>query len=638
MSRFLISFAISATALASPAAAQALEEEASDERIILYHPYRDSYLTVVASGSPGTLGATGQPVSIVTDGEIERVQGADIARLAERLPGVTLSRNGGLGGFTALRLRGAEGEQLLVLQDGVRVADASSPGGGFDFGTLLPAGIGKIELLRGSNSTIWGSQAMGGVMAIESASIEGLSASLEYGGPQSWYGQAVAGASHGALSLDIDGAIHDSEGFSAAAAGSESDGLHHWQAGTRAALHLPGNFTLRGGLRHMDARVEIDGFPAPDYLLADTGEFQKTRRSSGWAGIDYWSLDLELRAAWSLSDTERENFDPALGEAPSYGTSGSEERVDLRGRWNLANELALHFGAERSWSRMETLSDPRIDTASFGAYAQLGLQHGALVANAGLRREEHRGLGEAWNFGADAAYELGDGWRLRASYGEGFKAPSLFQLHSDYGNALLRPERSRGFDAGIEQGDRNSWLHLSLSAFRRDSTDLIQYVSCFGAAAGICADRPFGTYDNIGRARAQGIEAEIGWWPADRLRLQGVYSYVEARDRGAGGANQGRDLARRPRHALTLSADWDTPVTQLALGADIRVVSSSFDDAGNFVPLAGYEVLTLRASLPLTGEVSLFGRIENATDTEYQTAAGYATPGRSAYLGASARF
>ena len=119
--------------------------------------------------------------------------------------------------------------------------------------------------------------------------------------------------------------------------------------------------------------------------------------------------------------------------------------------------------------------------------------------------------------------------------------------------------------------------------------------------------------------------------------MQGVYSYVEAENRTPGAANEGHTLARRPRHAATLSADWESPWS-LRVGADVRVVSASFDDAANAVRLGGYEVVTLRAELPLTDAVEVYGRIENLFDDEYQTAAGYGTSGRGAYIGARARF
>jgi vitamin B12 transporter len=595
-------------------------------------------ITVVANGDETRLEATGQPVAIVGRDEIVQVQGSDIARVLERLPGVVLTRNGGAGAFTALNLRGADADQLLVLVDGVPVADGASPAGTFDFGTLLPAGIGKIELLRGANGTIWGSRAMAGVLAVDTTGFDGASASLEYGGPRTWYAQGSAGRSGEQLDYGIDGAFLDSRGISAAAGGSEPDGVREWQVGGHGRIVLADGLGLRAGLRHFDGRLDLDGYPPPDYLFADTAEWQRTRRTSGYAGLDYSGDRMRLRGTWSLSDTRRANYDPAAGSAPTYTTQGRDQRFELRGRWDIIGRFRLHFGGERAWSRFATLFDAARSTTSSGAYAQLGFRADRVLLDGGLRYDDQDGFGGHWSLGADGALQLGNGWRLRASYGEGFKAPSLFQRFSDYGNIMLRPELSRSFDVGFELGNRNARTHFALSLFRRKSRDLIDFVSCSGITDGICANRPYGTYDNVGQARAQGIELEAAADVTRSLRLQGAFSYVEAVNRTPGAANEGNDLARRPRNALTLSVDWETPLAGLALGADLRAVSGGYDDPANLVHLAPYALGTVRASLPLTGSVELYGRIENIWNERYQTVAGYGTPGRSAYLGARARW
>ncbi|HEY7806468.1 MAG TPA: TonB-dependent receptor plug domain-containing protein, partial [Croceibacterium sp.] len=141
----------------------------------------EDQITVTATGAPTDLDQTGEPVTVIGREEIEAVQGADLTRMLARVPGVSFSRNGTPGSFTGVRVRGAEAEQLLVLIDGVRVADPAAPGGGFDFGNLMAGDIGKIDLLRSSNSTVWGSDAIGGVLAITTRADSGLDASGEYG-------------------------------------------------------------------------------------------------------------------------------------------------------------------------------------------------------------------------------------------------------------------------------------------------------------------------------------------------------------------------------------------------------------------------------------------------------------------------
>ncbi len=590
-------------------------------------------IVVVATGADQPVDKTGQSVSVIGADEIAQVQGPDLARALERLPGVTLSRNGGLGGFTGLRLRGADAEQLLVLVDGVRTADVASPAGGYDLGNLLSGGIGKVELLRGSNSVVWGSQAIGGVLAVTSREFNGVELSAEGGSHGSADLEAAAGISGDRGGLTLSGGYVRTDGISSAASGTEPDGFRQWRIGGRGRIALATGLTATLVARHTDGRLDIDGFPPPIYAFADTPEYQTTRESSGRAGLQYRSSGLELDAGYALSDIRRAYFDPTFGTAPNYQTFGRSQRIDVTGRAGLASGFSLIFGADSEWTRFSSTFDARRTANLSSGHALLQYERNGLNLAAGLRIDSHSRFGSQWTFGANGNFDIAQGWRIRASYGEGFKAPTLFQLWSDFGNSALRPERSRSYDLGIEKGHRNAPFHAALTLFRRDSRDLIDFVSCFGVSTGICAGRPFGTYDNVNRARAEGIELEAGGRPTDRLTLRAAYSMVKATNRVTG-----TDLARRPRHAVSLSADWRTPLRDLSLGADLRAVSHSFDDAGNFTRLDGHGLLTLRASLPVTGQVELYGRIENVTGEHYQTAAGYGTAGRSAYAGVRARF
>jgi vitamin B12 transporter len=635
---YLNSLLLSAAVVSSPAFAQEIPADSvsAEDRAA------DMVITVVASGSRERVDQTGQSVSVIGTEEIERIGGPDITRVLERAPGVTITRNGGLGGFTGVRVRGAESEQLLVLVDGVRVADVAAPGGGFDFGNLLSGSVGKIELLRGSNSVVWGSRAMGGVLAVTSKEVDGVEASAEYGAYDSIYATAAAGIVTDRFSGGLTAGYQDTDGFSTAAVGTEPDGFRQWQVTGRAKYDVMDGLALVANGRWADGKLDIDGFPPPTYMtFGDTAEYQKTEEWSGRFGAEYTSTNLDLMAGYSIANVKRWLFDPAISPDSYFTTDGRDERVELRGRYRFGGGIALDFGADNEWSRFDTADafsnvSGKAEIAS--GHALLGWYTDNVTLAAGVRIDDHSDFGSEWTFGANGSVGLGGGWRVRASYGEGFKAPTLYQLMSDYGNGQLKPETSKSYDIGIEKGDRNAGLHVALTAFRRDSRNLIDFISCFGVTTGICTDRPFGTYDNVGKARAEGFEAELGAKMTERFSAQVVYTYVEATNRTDGSPNEGNDLARRPRHALTMSADWTTPLADLAVGGDIRLVSDSYDNASNTTSLDGYALLTLRASLPVTEKIELFGRVENVGDADYQTAAGFGTPGRSAYIGAKARF
>ena len=625
-------------AVGVPAAAWADTLETDASSVERGSDRENDTITVVATGSDLAIDQSGQSISIISDEEIASVQGADVTRVLERLPGVTFSRNGALGGFTGIRVRGAGSEQLLVLVDGIRVADVSSPGGGYDFANLTTGGVGRIELLRGSNSVAWGSDAIGGVLAVTSRSVEGVEASAEYGANDTVNANAAAGLAGDNHELTVSGGYVRSDGISSAASGTEADGFRQWQVKGRGRLDLTDSLSVVAVGRYADGRVDLDGFPAPFYTLADTPEYQETQEFSGRAGLEYVAGDLQLSAGFAHYDIDRANFDPTYGSDPNFEAHGRTDRAELKGVWDVAGPLRLDFGADHEWSRFSTTYENRKKARLASGHALLGWYSGIVNLAAGVRIDDHSRFGSEATFGANGSVEVAEGWRIRASYGEGFKVPTLYQLFSDYGNPALSPERSKSYDIGIEKGDRNAGLHFALTAFRRDTRGLIDYVSCFSVSDALCDDGRYGFYANVGKARAEGIELELGAQVSERLRAQATYSYVKATNRTAGDANKGNDLARRPRNAVTVAVDWRTPLHDLTLGGDIRMVSDSYDDAGNFTKLDSYAVATLRASLPVNERIELFGRIENLTDERYETAAGYGTQGRSAYVGARARF
>lgn len=596
-------------------AAPALAQDTAEDIYSVANRIPAEQIVVTASGWKETISQTGQSVSVIGADELARVQGPDLTRVLERLPGVTLARSGGLGSQTSLFVRGGNSEQLLVTIDGVRVEDQAAPSGGFDLGTLLTGGAGRIELLRGSNSVVWGSSAMAGVLAIESAERSGVAASAEYGANETYSAAAQAGLAGDGHALTLGGGYTESRGISAYALGTEPDGFRQWHLGGRGRLAVANDWALVAVGRYADSRIDFDGYPWPTYAFADTPEYQTTRQASGRVGIEHSGENLALRGGLALSSTGRAYFDPTYGSAANYETDGRSVRADLGGRVTLPSDFTLDFGADSEWTRFSTSYDAQRSARLSSGHALLGYRGGAVSLAAGARFDDHDRFGSHWTFGANGAVEIGGGWRIRASYGEGFKAPTLNQLYGYGGNAGLRAETSRAFDAGIELGDRNGALHFAVVAFRRDARNLIDYRSPSG-------------YFNVGRTRAEGLELEADARVTPHFAVHAAYTYTKATNRAID-----KDLARRPRHALTVSADWDTRFAGLALGADLRMLGDSHDDAWNTVPLDGFALVTLRASVPVGEHFELYGRVENLADVRYQTVAGYGTYGRSAYAG-----
>lgn len=609
-----ILFLLSSAVLVQPALAQGSEDfEYAEAAAAAPADSADHRIVVTATGLPLAVTQTGQPITVIGLEEIERVQGADLTRVLQRLPGTTITRNGGLGSFTGVRVRGGASEQLLVLIDGVKVNDVASPAGGFDFGNISAEQIERIELLRGPNSVVWGSDAMGGVMNLSTRVPDGIVASAEYGSRDMFSAKLGGGIRTDRLELGVTGTHVRNDGFSTAAAGSEKDGWRQSAVSGRARFAVTPEFALVGNARWADARLEYD-FPP-----FDTNDVQDTTQKSGRVGAEYVGGALALRAGYSQADTERV-YHSDYGD---YPIDGRARRAELFGRIDVAGPVKLDFGADREWTRYR---DPyaRYTAQTTSGHALLGIVTPAFAVSAGARIDDHSQFGTEWTLGGNALVRLAADLAIRASYGEGFKAPTLSQLYDQYyGNVDLLPERSKGYDVGIEKGDRDGTFFAGLSVFRRDSRDLI------------VADAPSYVPYNINRARAEGVEIELSARPSEAWRTGLVWSYVRTKDRTEGSVYEGNDLNRRPRHALTATADWISPVG-LELGVDARLVGDSFDDRGATVRLDGYETVDIRAAMPF-GPVELFGRVENLFDTGYETAANYATGGRSAYVGARFR-
>lgn len=603
-------------------------------------------IVVSANRSAQTAAEVAQSVTVITLDDINTRQSVGVSDLLRSVPGVTVSSNGGLGTTTSVNIRGAESDQTVALIDGVKINDPSSPGGGFNFGNLLTGNIERIEVVRGSQSVLWGSQAIGGVVNIVTrAPTEKLAAnaSAEYGWRNSARVVGNVSGKFGPVSASIGAGYLRTDGFSTfneTRGGKERDGYRNFGANAKFNIAVSDSISvdLRGW--YSDGKVGIDGFPPPSYSFGDTPEFARTKELVGYAGLNAALLDgrFRNRFAYTLTDTRRLNTDLTGGTAfETFNAKGRNERFEYQGNLALIDAVSATFGAETEKSSFRTSSygSPfsRAEARINSVYGQLSAKPvTGLTLSAGLRRDDHDTFGGKTTFSANAVLTPNQGvTTLRASYGQGFKTPSLFQLFSEYGNTALRPETSRSWDAGITQKLLGGRIELGATWFHRDTLGLINYIGCT-ELTGICTNRPYGTYDNVAKARAHGLELALTLKPVDALRVQANYGYVEAINTATG-----RDLARRPRHSVNTSIDYDWSFG-LKTGATITHVGASFDNASNTRKLAGYVLVDLRAALPVAHGIELYGRIENLFDAQYETSFQYGTPRRAAYAGVRMAF
>ncbi|HXH16845.1 MAG TPA: TonB-dependent receptor [Sphingomonas sp.] len=626
-------FFLSAAAIASPACAQDIPDSDTPE------------LVVTASRVAQPASEIGQAVTVIDREEIERRQSVVVSDLLATTPGVTVTRNGTIGALTSVRIRGAESDQTLVVIDGVRVNDPASTGGGFDFGNLLSSSVERIEVLRGPNSVPWGSQAIGGVVnIITAAPTEGLQAraNAEYGYADSVFASAGVSGAKGPVSGSLTGGYLRSDGISSAASGTERDGYRQYGATGRLGVEFaPGiGLDLRGYFA--DSRGEIDdGFgPAPDYAFGDSPAYGTTQELYGYAGLHANTADgrFNNRVAFTIADINRDNFSQPGGDVSFLGR-GRSERYEYQGDFRPLDQVRVVAGVERENSRYND-GFTYADTGITSVYGQLIVKPvDILTLTGGVRNDDHEDFGNHTTFGANAALALRTGTTVRASYGEGFKAPTLYQLFSDYGNRGLDPETARNFDIGVEQAFLGNRARVGVTYFNRRTRNQIDFRDCSEAeqatAGSICVGRPFGVYDNVARAEADGVELTLALRPVDALTLTANYSYIDTENRSIG-ATFGNDLARRPTQTTSVNADYRFAFG-LSIGGTVTMVGDSFDDAANTTRIDGYAIGGVRAELPIGDRFAVYGRIDNVTDASYQTIAGYGTYGRAAYGGVRLR-
>lgn len=615
-------------------------------------------LVVTATRNPQPIEKVGQSITVIGTAEIKESQAVTMTELLATTPGVSFSRNGGVGGSTALRIRGAESDHTVVIIDGVKLNDPSSTGGGYNFANLLAGDIARIEVLRGAQSTLWGSLAIGGVVNIITATptkpFEG-DVSAEVGSGHTTYFRAGAGGASERVAWRLAASRFDTDGLNSAYRfGPEKDGYENTGVSGQAKIQATEavSFDLRGVWSK--GRNEFDGFPPPAFSFNDTREYGETEDLVLYAGVNFDLLDgaLKNRIAYAYTRTDRDSFNPDQAMTTrTFDAKGENKRWEYQGVWTINPAWTATFGAETEEAEMRTASpsdfdpDPPVGGGKAGidsAYLQVqGEVVKGLTLTGGVRRDEHDTFGGKTLGQFAAAWSLNEGQTvLRASFGQGFKAPTLYQLYSEYGNLALEPEEADSWDASITQRFLDSRLVVSATWFDRETKNQIDFFSCTSTTSNpLCfrnGVRRSGVYNNTAQTKAHGVELEakalIG-----PLNVDANYTWTDAENDSPGNANRGKQLTRRPEHQanIRVTYEWENGGS---LGGAIRYVGKAYDNATNTNVLSSYTLLDLRASWPVTEKVDVYGRIENALDEEYETTRNYGSPGRGAYVGVRARF
>jgi vitamin B12 transporter len=605
-------------------------------------------VVVTAGRAADKLSETPVSMTVITAETLRQRQAVVVSDLLSRTPGVTVTRNGGVGGSTQVRIRGAESDQTAVLIDGVKLNDPSATGGGYNFATLLAGDVDRIEVLRGPQSTLWGSQAIGGVVSMITrtpdgplsgdATVEGGSRATAYarvgvGAGGAWGGWRLAAGSYTTAGVS---------NFDEAMGGREKDGYHNTALSGRLDLNVTDWASLDARLSYAAGRNEFDGFPAPAFAFADTAEYGKTKELVSYLGARLSNFDgaLQSRVGYSYTQTDRDNDDPSQAPTKTFDARGTDNSLEYQGVWTINPVWRAVFGAqtERTWFRTAAPSsfdpNPTPDRHAAGmdsVYGQLQAKPvEGLTLTGGVRHDDHDTFGGAATYQAGAVWSPNAGTTVfRANYGEGFKAPSLYQLYSDYGTTTLEPEEAKSWDIGVEHSVLDGRLRGAITYFSRDTKNQIDFQS---------NNTPpnFGGYANTAKTRSDGVEVEGSFEVSSLLTLSANYTDMDAINRSAG-ANYGKDLVRRAGETAAANAELSL-AKGLTGGVTVQYVGHSFDNAANTRRLKSYVLTDVRIAYPINDRVELYGRVENLFDQPYETLYRYGTLGRGAFAGVRARF
>mgnify|MGYP001799373987 CR=1 FL=1 len=572
--------------------------------------------TVIVEGSRLNQTETeiGSSVTIITAEDIDAL-GFDFALDAiAAAPGVTVNSNGPFGGQAGVRIRGAATEQTLVLIDGIPVNDPTSPGGGFNFARLDTENIERIEILKGPQSTLWGTDAIGGVVSITTKDPEerlGGSAFAEYGSFNTFRGGASIGNATDAGDFRLAIVGTSSDGISKAdedEGNTEDDAYEALTLSAKGGLNLAGDARLSANVLWTDAESEFDSFgPVDGDQVNETEEVSANVSLTG----SLFDERLENLLLVGYSDIDRQNFTNGV---PSFGAIGDRVLYRYQGTLGIDEANKLAFGVER-----EETSFSDQDTSIDGLFALYEWQATeALTLTGGFRVDDHSTFGTETTGRVAAAYNPNPQLTLRASWGQGFKAPTLFQISGGgfaTPNPNLQPETSEAFDAGIDWRSRDGRLEAGLTVFDTEIENLISFAST--------------GYFNEAQVETRGVELVGRVVLTDWLNVEANYAYIDAED------TDGDPLRRIPEHSgdVRFNVDPDGPFSGNVL---IRYNGEEPDRAPNIVD--SWTRVDVTGSYDLSETVELFGRVENLFDEEYQQILGYGTPDLSGYLGIRLRY
>ena len=599
----------------------------------------ESAIVVTASRLPEPIEQSAASVSIVDQELLDHLGEPAITAYLRLLPSTSVATSGPAGSFTQVRIRGAEANHSLLFIDGIRANDPAA--GNEPRFELLGADIAsRVELVRGPQSALWGSEAIGGVIAVsgDGATSTGASGTIE--GGSLGYRRVAGLATYGSEALGLAVAVghQQAEGIDSFDGNGDRDGftsnvlrgLARWAPVEKLALTASG-FWLAG-------RSDYDGTDPFTYLRADTLDRTRNSLAAGRLGLAYGEPTdaWQAKLSGSLLKSRNRNL---LDGSEINESEGRRSTVDAE-----VDHLFATGAVDHALIVAGTLESERFSTAdiAFGGFSNQSRDRrhwsitgewrasvaDRLIADVALRRDVFNRFRDATTVRASLLVKASKTVSFTASYGEGIAQPTFFDLFGFFpgsfvGNPSLKTETSRGFEGSLRY--RKNALAASLTAYRQRLSDEI--VGTFDPATFLSS-----AANATSKSRRQGIELEASWSQGKALRIAATYSFLDASE-PTFGTSHIREL-RRPKHSGSVTIDGTSG--KLSYGASIAYVGRRADtdfDRFERVSLSPYWLAGARLAYAVRRGVILFGRIANAFDDRYQDVVGYRTEGRSGYVG-----
>lgn len=571
------------------------------------------------------------PMTVVEREQIERWQSNSVLDVLRRMPGVDVYQNGGVGQLSAVFVRGSESRHVLILVDGVRLNQANISGSS-DISQIPLSLVQRIEYIRGPRSSVYGSDAIGGVINIlTERENEGgtLNATIGSHGYQEYDG-SVKHKVGDKTTLTAAGSYLYTKGYDVEANGNtgghpqpDRDGFMNKSLWLGVNHDINDNVSLFARAYGFDNRTAYDAYyDSYNDTTVDTRQLF-SRTYDGGVKFNHENYSSYLNTSYNY--TKDYDYDPR------YGRYGKGSRFTNSEQYNVqwGNHLLLgngSVGGGMDWQRQSIKAGSsgfpnKEHFDNTGLYLTGQQKLGDVIVEASLRSDKHSEYGWHTTWQTNLGWEFVDGYRLIGGYGTAFKAPTLSQLYSEWGsNPDLQPEESKQWEGGFE--GLTGPLSWRLTAYRNDIDSLIQSESNY----------PYRNY-NVGKALIKGIEltGEMDTWIFHHsFNLQ----YIDARNK-----ETHQRLDRRARQQAKYQLDWS--VEQLEMGITYQYIGQRTDkDYSTYqaVSLGGVSIWDLTASYPITSQFSIRGRIANLFDKDYETAYGYRTPGREYFLTGSYNF